>query len=254
MQYDFSKTFTHPISHIPYKIRVSIPKIEIPPEGFPVLYVLDGNAYGTMFQEIIKLQWRRSEKTKVSPMIMASIGYDTEEAFLPLRVYDFTPPTSTVSLPSRPDGNPWPKHGGAKEFLSFLENGVLPLISEKVRVHPDNHTLFGHSLGGLFVLYALFEKTQLFKNYISFSPSIWWNECQILEYVREEVLLENQKLFIAAENVSKMNMYEHAFALSKRLKEEYPEQVDFISPSGENHMSIVPTTISEALRFLYENG
>ncbi|MBO1001220.1 alpha/beta hydrolase [Pseudogracilibacillus auburnensis] len=248
---NFSQTFQHPISDIPYKVTVSIPDEKVPSEGFPALYVLDGNAYGTVFKEIVKLQWRRPEKTKVSPMVIVSIGYDFNEVFPPLRVYDFTPFSSTTSLPPRPDGTSWPAHGGAEGFLQFLEKVVQPFVYEKAPVHADNQILFGHSLGGLFVLYTLFERPSLFNNYISCSPSIWWNECQILTYERKGCLSPNRKLFIAAEKAKKMNMHDHAFALFERLKVSNPDCISFLSPAGENHMSIVPTILSEALRFMY---
>lgn len=250
MQYEFSKTLPHPLADTPYKVTVSIPNEAVPSKGFPVLYVLDGNAYGLLLKEMIQLQWRRSEKTKVSPMVIVRIGYDISEPFSPLRVYDFTPSASSVSLPSKPDGSEWPAYGGAENFLQLIKSDIQPFVYEHAPVHRERQTLFGHSLGGLFVLYTLFERGNLFQHYISCSPSIWWNECQILTYEQATCLLPNKKLFIAAEMVQKMNMYNHAFALYERLKVLQPDQVTFSSPAKENHMSIVPTILSDALRFL----
>lgn len=250
MHDEIYKTYPHPKSDTPYQVTVSIPKCEAPSEGFPVLYVLDGNAYGIMSREVLKLQWRRPEKTGVDPMIIVSIGYKTEAVFLPQRVYDFTPPAQTVSLPDKPDGTPWPEHGGAQTFLDFLEKDIQPFIGAQASVNTGRQALFGHSLGGVFVLYALFERPYLFTDYISCSPSIWWNECEVLDYEKASCLSKNRKLFIAAEKMEKMKMHEHAFSLFKRMNSVYPESVAFRSPEGENHMSIVPAILSEAIRFI----
>lgn len=50
--------------HHPYVINVYISEQPVPDNGFPVLYILDGNAYGTLFSEMIQLQSRRSEKKR----------------------------------------------------------------------------------------------------------------------------------------------------------------------------------------------
>lgn len=241
--------YPHPQSEINYEVRISIPDEAPPPEGFPVLYVLDGNAYGTMLREILRLQCRRPEKTLLPKMIIVSIGYDCEGAFPPLRVYDFTPPASTVTLREKPDGLPWPAHGGAEEFLDLLEKQIKPYVYEHARVNESKEYVFGHSLGGLFVLYTLFTRPTLFQKYISCSPSIWWNEGQVLTYENDTSLEDGRKLFIAAEKQDKGNMFENAKSLYERLNNHSTDQVAFSSPNGENHMSIVPTIISEALRF-----
>ncbi len=253
MQRTVIKTFHHTTFNYSYKITVSIPSVEIPQAGFPILYVLDGNAYGTMLTEILKLQWRRSEKTYVLPMIVVHIDYNTDEVFHPLRVYDFTPLSDRISLPERPNGKRWPEHGGAKKFLQFLEQVVQPFVYEQAPVNSQQQILFGHSLGGLFTLYTLFKHPDLFQYYISCSPSIWWNECELLTYERTSEYLNGRRLFIAAEREGKLKMYDHALALSKSLKEKFPSSVASTFPPGENHMSIVPTVISEAMRFFYSH-
>lgn len=251
MHHCYSAIFTHPISTISYKVTVSIPQEEAPSKGFPTLYVLDGNAYGIMCKEIVTLQGQRSDKTGVPAMIIVSIGYDVNEIHPPLRVYDFTPPSSTFTLPPRPDGIPWPMHGGAKQFLQFIEQVVQPFVHEQASVDVHQQILFGHSLGGLFALYVLFERPELFQGYISCSPSIWWNARDILNYVQEDCLSNDKKLFIAAERERRNDMYDNALNLYERLSVNYPQTVAFNAPENENHMSIVPTILSEAFRYMF---
>lgn len=238
---------------MPYKVTIKIPAEEAPAAGFPVLYVLDGNAYGTMLSEILRLQWRRTEKTGIPSMIIVSIGYDHQEVFPPLRVYDFTQPSS-ASLPPKPNGKPWPAHGGADQFLSFLEEVVQPLVLEETPASSEEHLLFGHSLGGLFVLYALSRRPDLFRYYLSFSPSIWWNEGEIAHEVCPDCLVHDRKLFLAAEDTGRFSMYKNAFNLFEKLKGSRPEAVAFYAPPGENHMSIVPAAISQGIRFFHSKS
>lgn len=45
-----------------YKIFVYIPNIPVPEDGFPVLYLLDGNANFGSYVEAVRLQTRTREK------------------------------------------------------------------------------------------------------------------------------------------------------------------------------------------------
>lgn len=252
MQKEIAKRFFHPISHIDYQVTISIPDEDIPPNGFPVLYLLDGNAYGTMVKEIIRLQSRRPEKTGVKPMVIVQIGYDTSEIFPSLRVYDFTPPSVSPVLPNRPDGTDWPTHGGADEFTSLLKDHIIPFVNRNVSVHTQEQMIFGHSLGGLFVLYLFFRSSNMFTQYLCCSPSIWWNEREILQYENYQSLIDGKKLVIGVEDVGKRNMFADALNVYERMQTSSPNMVQFLAPTGENHMSIVPTIISSALRFLLD--
>ena len=102
------KSIRHSISETDYRIKIAIPKEPAPEEGYPVFYILDGNAYGVLFESVVMLQAQRTEKTGVPLAVIVSIGYAQEEIFSPLRIYDFTPQSEVVNLPERPSGVPWP--------------------------------------------------------------------------------------------------------------------------------------------------
>lgn len=239
--------------HHDYQLKIAVPDQSPPEKGYPVLYILDSNAYFTMFHEMIRLQSRRAEKTGVEPMLLVGIGYQEEKPFSPFRVYDFTPPAGQAELPDRPDGTPWPEHGGAADFLQLLQGQVLPYVQQHYPIDQQKQTLFGHSLGGLFALYALFQEPVLFSHYFVCSPSIWWNQQAILSWENKHDLSAVKGLFIAAEQVAKQGMYNRALSLYERLSTAYPNvPIDFASPEGENHMSIVPTVFSRGMRFLHE--
>lgn len=70
--------------------------------------------------------------------------------------------------------------GRAGPFHQFISQELIPLIKSEYRTNPSQQLLYGHSLSGLFVLYALFQEPTLFQGYISTSPSIWYSNKAIL--------------------------------------------------------------------------
>jgi predicted alpha/beta superfamily hydrolase len=66
--------------------------------------------------------------------------------------------------------------GGNDAFLSFIIDELKPAIAKATQVDPGRQALFGHSLGGLFVLHALFSRSDAFDTFIAGSPSIWWGK------------------------------------------------------------------------------
>ncbi len=245
--------------HSPYKICVARPKEPAPPSGYPIIYVLDGNAFFHMFQEVIRVQSGRPDKTGITPAIIVGIGYPVEEDFpSKYRIYDFTPPSFSVNLPLRPNGEPWPKTGGAEFFLNFIEEQLKPQLDSQFHLDLKRQTIFGHSLGGMFALDVLFTKTDAFQTYIVSSPSIWWNNQCILKKEQQFVSRLNKNkadvgIFFAVGSLEKDHMIEDVKELSKRLSNfnRTGLQVEFIEADGENHLSVVPATLSCALRFVF---
>ena len=64
-----------------------------------------------------------------------------------------------------------------EEFLGFITDELMPLISMNYKTDPSRSVLFGHSLGGVFSHYALCNADryadQPFANYIIASPAFW---------------------------------------------------------------------------------
>lgn len=64
-----------------------------------------------------------------------------------------------------------------KEFLDFITDNLMPYLGENYNIDFGNSTLYGHSLGGTFAHYAVFNsdkyENQPFGNYIIGSPVFW---------------------------------------------------------------------------------
>lgn len=62
----------------------------------------------------------------------------------------------------------------ADKFFQFLKTELIPSVEANYKCDTTKRVLFGHSLGGLFTLYALFDNASnpIFKKYIAASCSI----------------------------------------------------------------------------------
>lgn len=241
-----------------YQIKVAQPPGDPPPGGYPVVYLLDANSvFGTMV-EALRLQSRRPDKTGVVPAIVVGIGYETEEPFAPERFYDLTPKPTTEYL-RRPDGTALPEQGGAGHFLQFIEEELKPHLEREFKIDRKRQAIFGHSLGGLFVLYAFLTKPDAFQYYIAGSPSIHWNKQYLLAQEREFAarLAEDPvgvRLLLAFGELEKSHISRNcdsAEELAERLSglSGHGVNAEFKLFEDENHVSVLPVLISRALRF-----
>ncbi|TRX73698.1 alpha/beta hydrolase [Pseudomonas mangiferae] len=165
-----------------YRIFVSKPSAPAPATGYPVIYVLDGNAQFPLLALQARAQEKRAAVTGQAPTLVVGIGYpidglNDEQA----RAEDYTPPAADLSDTGDEQAR---RQGGADRFLAFVEDELKPLIERSYPVDRQRQTLFGHSYGGLFTLHTLFTRPQAFQTYLAISPSIWWNHRQILDEQR----------------------------------------------------------------------
>ncbi|MBO0589344.1 alpha/beta hydrolase-fold protein [Sporosarcina sp. E16_8] len=239
-----------------YDIRVALPKTPPPEEGYSVVYVLDGNAYFQFARDVVRLQSKNAPKTLVEAAIVVGVGHSGEDKDVSKRrFYDFTAPAEAYHYPERlkrfdVEG----KHGGALKFLEFLESQLKPEIERRYIVNKKKQTLFGHSLSGLFTLFTLFTKPNAFQTYLVASPSIWWNDYELLPYMGEFLNRpqenEVRRLLVTVGEQERF-MVDDAKQLFERLEEAQQESLEcaFYCAPDENHASVVPTIMSRAIRF-----
>lgn len=162
------------VSNHTWRVLIGAPVVEAPPEGYSVLYVLDGNACFPM------LWHAREQLAPKAPVVIVGVGYPITQRFDVVRRYwDLTPETAAEYLRMRGSAESR-STGGQAVFLDFLAQEVKQAISQRFKVNPKQQTLFGHSLAGLFTLYTLFNRPTLFQNYVAADPAIWWNNQSIL--------------------------------------------------------------------------
>ncbi|MFM1654869.1 alpha/beta hydrolase [Brevibacillus sp. B_LB10_24] len=174
------------------------------------------------------------------------------------RFYDYTEQADVSELPRRSDGSAWPKTGGAEAFLAFMEEELKPAIEGQYPIDRARQALFGHSLGGLFVLNVLFASPGSFRSYIAGSPSVWWKNHSLLRRWQEfEARLLSGKIqadvLIGVGSEEKPGMVEDAKRVYELLHAYQTNglRLAFHEFEGEGHVSVIPPLISRALHFLF---
>lgn len=238
-----------------YRISVAEPMGPPPECGYPVLYSLDANAsFGTL-AEAVRLQSRTPRG--ITPSIIVGIGYDSDSPIVTdERFYDYTVPAAAHELPVRPNGMPWPETGGAEDFLDFIELQLIPRIASRYPVNPEKQSVFGHSLGGFFVLYALFTRPHIFRRYIAASPSVWWKQHVLYKtwevskpFLQPLDLQRELNIFVGTEE--KPAMVQDARDLYAKLREHrHLLHAELHEIEGEGHVSVLPSLVSPLLRLI----
>ena len=141
-------------------------------QRYPTVYVLDGDR---QIKHAVSTVLSLVERRKMPPSIVVALPNVSDEA----RARDYLPPDSSQS------GD---EVGGADAFLVDLEDRLIPFIEARYRTEPFR-MIAGHSRGGLFVFYTLFERPDLFQARFAFSPALWHDNDTIV--VRAQQTLSN---------------------------------------------------------------
>ena len=165
--YHFSiRTFASADGQRHYKVWTGVPDKAPPPSGYPVLYLLDGNAVMDRLSDALLKQLAAQ-----NPPVVVAIGYQTDKPFdLAARSYDYTPPVMENSEGDGLDRRGW-KGGGSAVFQQLLEKNIAPLAEKGLRIDASQRGIWGHSLGGIFALNA-YLSSSFFTSYYATSPTL----------------------------------------------------------------------------------
>lgn len=240
-----------------YTIKVALPPSSLHEDGYPIIYILDGNSYFQFARDVIRLQSKNALKTFVSDAIIVGIGHTGEDkAASKRRFLDFTAPSETYIYPDRLKGKDLGDHGGAGRFLEFLQEELKPELERRYSINKEKQALFGHSLSGLFTLWTMFTVPKAFQTYLAISPSIWWNNHEMLTFKNwfsdQSKKDKKRRLFMAVGELEGF-MVDDAQKLLEQLKTQhlFVDSDLYVAPE-ENHASVVPTVLSRAIRFANE--
>lgn len=147
-----------------WRIRIGVPENIPDSQPRPSIWMLDGNAALIEFDANVL-----ADLAGRNAPVLVFLGHDNDWRIdTEQRWRDYTPSQTPPDQPRRhPDG-------GADAFLETLERDLVPEVERRARIDPAQRLLWGHSLGGLFVLHTLFRRPGLFGIYVAGSPSLWW--------------------------------------------------------------------------------
>ncbi|MEQ1086680.1 alpha/beta hydrolase [Acinetobacter seifertii] len=163
-----------------YLLQIYKPPVAPPQHGYPVLYILDGNATFPSAANIAQSIGAGSTKLGLDPLMIVAVGYPQQKTFdVQKRAYDYTPkPSSEFQAQGKY------KYGGADQFIAFLNNELKPEIAQQFPINSQQQSIYGHSFGGLFVLYHFFQKPDAFQRYFAASPSLWFDQGMLFQQLK----------------------------------------------------------------------
>jgi uncharacterized protein len=243
-----------------------------PPGPRDVLYVLDANLFFGTAVEMTRIM--SALYRELPPTFVVGIAYDTPESSVQaeLRARDFTPSADAgfgalaqtwpdALQPTLPEGR---RLGRAAELLTFLTDEVKPFVEERYDVSAGS-TLFGSSLGGLFVLYALLQRPEAFDAFISVSPALWWDDRLLLrqeeDFAASHADLDTT-LFLAVGSeeeradvpmLAPFRMVSNVNTFAERIAARgYPSlDVATFVAEGESHTTVVAPALTRGLRYIH---
>lgn len=156
-----------------YRVWTAVPNKAAPPTGYPVLYMLDGNALmDRLPEELLK------QLSEQSPPVIIAVGYQTNLPFdLKGRTYDYTPEVNKNS-----EAKAGRKSGGSEDFRQLLETRIAVKVEQGLHINPQRRALWGHSYGGLLVLDSWLSSSY-FQSYYSASPSVGRDNFSLLNRI-----------------------------------------------------------------------
>ncbi|WP_298775408.1 alpha/beta hydrolase-fold protein [uncultured Shewanella sp.] len=207
---------------------------------YPVLYLLDGDY---LFHGVSGMLDLLANKGQLIPDLIvvgvADKGTDKYRQYM-------TP--QGLSAPRKEKDK-----GKASEFLAHINEELMPYMAKHYRI-ADNAILFGHSIGGLFVLNALLESPDHFNSYLSSSPSVWLNDYAFVQRAKK-VFAKSQhepvSLYLSLGDETRMGQY----GLLDVLDDLQPKHIkwQFTHYPNENHVSVALVSLRNSLKHLF-NG
>jgi predicted alpha/beta superfamily hydrolase len=137
-----------------------------PGARFAVLYMPDGGVEED-FVHVVDTVRALAAYGNARPLIV--VGVENTE-----RRRDMTGPTASAE-----DRKIAPRVGGSAAFRAFFRDELMPYVRARYRTTGES-AIVGESLAGLFVLETFFLEPALFDAYVAISPSVWWNDGQLV--------------------------------------------------------------------------
>ena len=200
---------------------------------YPVLYIVDADYNFHYVTGLIELLSAISEN--IPEMIVVGISGKG---------------TPTYRKNSKPPYDVEDK-GNADENFAFFEKELLPFINKNYKTN-DYKILAGHSIGGLFVTYAMLNHHEIFDDFIAISPSLWWEDEAVKknteqEFAKRKQLPSNYYISLADEK----GMGVHGFV--ELMESKGPRSLNFKFKyfPEESHGSVGLPTYEWALKDIF---
>lgn len=211
---------------------------------YPVVYVTDG--YWD-FQKLDAIRGSLVFDKVVPEFIIVGLGYAGENLnHGSLRNWELSP----VQM----GGNP--ESGHAADFLKTIETEIIPFVEREYRADPAHRVLAGASLGGLFTLYSMYTKPDLFQGYIAVTPAVVLGNDWLLAYEEKFVQAGGQlkgRLYTTMGENEGVGFLGGILRHNARVQSrKYPGLAyEFRIIDGERHAGMQLESYTRGLRFIF---
>ena len=205
-----------------------------PEKKYPALIITDGNHAFPIANDAAR---SLMEQHVIEGLFVISIGEPFEEgdsAWTRRRVHEFSTPDWAMADPfgqlvasgvcQRYRSEPGKCVGGAPQFLDMIVSELLPRLTGKYRIDPNQLGLFGVSAGGFFAAWTIFQKNSPFTKYIISSPAMAYGDGEIFR---------QEERYAAANKDLKVGIYMASGSLE--IDDPYLEGIGRIV-SGQAHL------------------
>lgn len=217
---------------------------------YPVIYLLDGAADEDFIHVVGLVQYNTFPWIDRIPKSIV-VGIANTD-----RKRDFTSPATIEILKKQ-----MPSQGGSEKFIGFFEKELQPFIEKNYKT-TDSKMIIGQSLGGLLATEILFKKPHLFDKYVIISPSLWWNDGELLKMnpsLLEERFQQQKDIYIGVGKEGLSPFFDNhvmevdANLLFDKIKSGKSKavQVHFDYLPEEDHATVTHPALFNAFRILY---
>lgn len=168
-------------------------------------------------------------------MIVVGVGKQISslDEWWPVRGRDYAPVALSAS----------PGSGHADEFRDCLREELIPYVEQHFRTDPSDRTLWGHSLGGAFVLHLLLQPDTTFQRCIATSPAVVLDGQRLIDIddVADAEALSTTVLFVSAGSLDEDHLpHIEAVRDALRLRDNRGLQFNYALLEGQHHISAAP--------------
>jgi hypothetical protein len=211
---------------------------------YPVVYLLDGTP-DSMLETVAAMNKLRADAFAPEMLVVAIENVDRDRDMMPL------------STGSYPVSDP-----GAERFLGFIADDLIPHVDHTYRT-TEQRVLVGKSLSGLFTVYALLTRPELFDAYVGRSAG-WLEDMDDYFSALTDAAFQDagpyqgKAIFMS---MSLMDSYDpdgiihrQMQAFSERVRTELGGRVRYTYETYETHPHVPYPSLYDGLRFVFETG
>jgi predicted alpha/beta superfamily hydrolase len=213
-------------------------------ERYPVLYLLDGTRESVL-ETIAALNKLRADGFAPRVLIVAIENVSRDRDMMPLSTQSYR-----VSNP------------GAERFLGFIADELIPHVDRTYRA-TEQRILVGKSLSGLFTLYALLTRPELFDAYVGRSAG-WLGDMNDYFSALTDVAFqradqyESKTIFMSMSLMDSFDpdgtIHRQMLTFSERISAQLGGRVRYRYETYETHPHVPYPSLYDGLRFVFDTS